>query len=220
MGRISFFTPEQKLIFDKVGKSDIFRNNFYFTGGAALSCFYLGHRYSEDLDFFSEKKFSDKEVLAEIRLWAKEFNFSFRHQLREVVYVFNLTFSNKTTLKIDFGRYPYLRVEKGITYQGMAIDSLLDIAVNKLASVNQRTQVRDFVDLYFLLDKFTIWDLIEGARVKFKMDLDPWLLSSDLAYCVEKFDFLPKMIKPLTLTQLKEFFREKAKELGKTAVVI
>lgn len=29
---------------------------FYLTGGTALSQFYLSHRYSEDIDLFSEKK--------------------------------------------------------------------------------------------------------------------------------------------------------------------
>ena len=35
---------------------------------------------------------------------------------------------------------------------------------------------------------------------------------------VDEFDALPRMIKPLTLDELKIFFREKAKELGKIAV--
>lgn len=218
MGKMPLFTPEQELIFHQIGKSEFLKSNFYFTGGTALSCFYLGHRYSEDLDFFTEKKFEEKEILSEMSLWAKENNFTFKHELREAVYIFTLTFPNKTNLKIDFGYYPYQRVEKGLVYEGVVIDSLLDIAINKLTSVNQRSQVKDFVDLYFLLDKFTMWDLIEGVRVKFRLELDPWLLSSDLAYIVEKFTYLPKMIKPLTLEQLKKFFREKALELGRRAV--
>jgi predicted nucleotidyltransferase component of viral defense system len=31
---------------------------FYLTGGTALAGFYLGHRYSDDLDFFCDIKFN------------------------------------------------------------------------------------------------------------------------------------------------------------------
>lgn len=219
MGQVPFFTPEQQLVLDQVALSDFLRSNFYFTGGTALSYFYLQHRHSEDLDFFSQKKFDFNLILSEVKQWAKKHNFSFQHQIREVVDMYILKFKNNEILKVDFGYYPYERVEKGLVYKGVAVDSLLDIAVNKLSTVNQRSSVKDFVDLYYLLDKFTIWDLIEGVRVKFRQEFDYWILGSDLEYVVEKFDTLPRMIKSLTLDELKKFFRQKAIELGKKAVV-
>lgn len=218
MGQMQLFTPEQKLIFNKVKDDPFFRSRFYFTGGTALSYFYLKHRFSEDLDFFSEEKFDTAPVLERIEAWAKIEDFTFQSQWREVVYVFQIEFKNGKKLKIDFGHYPHTRVEKGLNENGFAIDSQLDIAVNKLATINQRNQVRDYVDLYYLLDTFTIWDLIEGARIKFRMKLEPWILASDLSYGVEQFSALPRMIKPLTLTILKTFFRKKALELAKTSV--
>src|SRR3989344_541791 len=217
MGKI-FFTQKQKFIFDQVKNEDFFKSDFYFTGGTALSYFYLQHRYSEDLDFFSEKKFENEAILTEVKLWAKKFDFTFQHQFKEVVNIFSINFKNKTTLKVDFGYYPHRRVGKGISYQGISIDSQLDIAINKLASVNQRSQVKDFVDLYFLLDKFLIWDLIEDVKVKFRMELEPWILASDLEYYIDQFKYLPKMIKPLTLNGLKKFFRNQAIILGRKAV--
>jgi len=130
-----------------------------------------------------------------------------------------LKFKNNENLKLDFGFYPYPRVKKGLNYSGIIVDSLFDIAINKLTTINQRSSIKDFVDLYFLLDKFTIWDLIEGVKVKFRMELEPWILGSDLGYVVKDFQTLPKMIKPLTLVELKNFFRKKAEELGKKAVL-
>lgn len=35
----------------------------------------------------------------------------------------------------------------------------------------------------------------------------------------EDFDYLPKMIKPLSLDELKTFFRQKAKEIGRKITV-
>ncbi|MFN4212390.1 MAG: hypothetical protein ACK4FL_00255 [Microgenomates group bacterium] len=74
------------------------------------------------------------------------------------------------------------------------------------------------MDLYFILkEKYTIWDLLEGVKKKFKLDLDLISLGEDFLN-VEKIKFLPKMIKPLTLDQLKIFFKEEAKKLGKKII--
>jgi predicted nucleotidyltransferase component of viral defense system len=40
---------------------------FYLTGGTALSAFYLRHRLSEDLDFFSEEGVSIEQVLSFVK---------------------------------------------------------------------------------------------------------------------------------------------------------
>jgi len=72
IGQISFFTNEQKAIFDQVKQSDFLKSNFYFTGGPALSEFYLQHRYSDDLDFFSENKIDQQIVLTLMTEWSKQ----------------------------------------------------------------------------------------------------------------------------------------------------
>lgn len=218
MEEMSILTQTQKIIFNQVIQIPYIVNNFYFTGGTALSQFYLHHRYSQDLDFFSEKKFDFDLIFQEITLMAKKINFNFTRQKKEVVDIYILKF-NKEILKIDFGLYPYKRVEKGMKFKKLTIDSLIDIAINKLISINQRTSEKDFVDLYFLLQKFTIWDLIEGAKVKFKMEIEPWILASDLEYSLKDLQNLPKMIKPLTLHQLKQFFHQMAIDLGKKCVI-
>ena len=44
-------------LLEKLGEADFIMDNFYLGGGTALAAFYLEHRYSDDLDFFSEKEF-------------------------------------------------------------------------------------------------------------------------------------------------------------------
>lgn len=56
MGKVNL-TLKQRIIFDEFRKSNYLKENFYFTGGTALSAVYLQHRESEDLDFFSGEKF-------------------------------------------------------------------------------------------------------------------------------------------------------------------
>ncbi|OGG01648.1 hypothetical protein A2W14_07160 [Candidatus Gottesmanbacteria bacterium RBG_16_37_8] len=215
---MSILTPVQKLIFDQISKSPFIRSNFYFTGGTALSEFYLKHRFSEDLDFFSEKKFEIDQVRREVSLWTKELNFSYKSQQKGFTYFFFFKFKNNKSIKVDFGYYPPQRVEKGKIYKKITIDSLLDIAINKFAAIHQRSASKDIADLYFLLKKFTIWDLIEGAKIKFHMETDPWILSSDLLFATKDINTLPRMIKRVTLYELKNFFLQLALKLGKKAI--
>ena len=93
----------------------------------------------------------------------------------------------------------------------------LDIAANKLLTVTQRNEAKDFVDLYYVLQKFTFWDLRTAVQVKFNVEIEPFTISADFLL-VENFTALPRMIRPLTLPQLKEFYRDLAQELARTVV--
>ena len=216
MGKIQVLTKEQQIILAEV-RMNFFFQQFYFTGGTALSASYLQHRYSEDLDFFTEKEFDSRALFTVVDLWSRQHDFTFTSEFLQVVHIFFLTFKNNEKIKVDFGFYPYKRIEEGRIVNGMRTDSLTDIAVNKLLTLTQRSSIKDFVDLYFLLQTFTIWDLIEGVQVKFKRQLEPFIVASDFLK-VEDFDYLPKMIKPLTLHELKTFFTQRAKELGKKSI--
>lgn len=217
MGEISTLTKEQKIILGEVRTNEFLKSQFYFTGGTALSAFYLHHRQSEDLDFFSKDKFNNQIIFTVVEEWSKKHRFKFQARFNEVVYIFILNFQDGASLKVDFGYYPYQLLSESKIKDKIKIDSLLDIAVNKLLTIQQRTDVKDFVDLYYLLDKFTIWDLIEGVRHKFRVKMEPFLLAGDFMK-VNRFENLPKMIKPLKLDKLKSFFINHAQKLGKMAV--
>ena len=52
---MEILTPFQKQILTGVGHSPL-KQSFYLTGGTALAAYYLQHRYSEDLDFFTDSQ--------------------------------------------------------------------------------------------------------------------------------------------------------------------
>lgn len=217
MGKIQLITKEQKVILGEISQSAFLQSRFYFTGGTALSAVYLQHRYSDDLDFFSGERFDNQVLLTLMQEWSKKYSFTFNPRFVEVVYIFDLTFPNNSTLKLDFAYYPCNQIEKPWLWEETRTDSLIDIAVNKLLTISHRSEVKDFVDLYFLLENFTIWDLRDGVQAKFNIEVEPLLLASDMLK-VEDFDYLPKMIKPLTLDELKSFFRQKVKEISRKSV--
>lgn len=216
MGKITF-TKIQESLFTQITTHKKFPKTFYFTGGTALSAFHLHHRASEDLDFFSEEPFDQNTILDIMKDISLTMKTVYRYTQRERINIFEFVNNeNELLIKIDFVYHPYKRLEKGIQTSHIAIDSLLDIATNKLLTINQRTEVKDFVDLYFLLQKFTFWDLIYALKAKYNMEIDIILLAIDCMKA-ESFTFMPLMRNPLSLKTLQSFFRQKTKELGEIA---
>lgn len=63
---------EQRKILLHLSRYDTIRENFFLTGGTALSVFYLHHRYSKDIDLFSviQPQFERIEAWAKNK-WSK-----------------------------------------------------------------------------------------------------------------------------------------------------
>lgn len=218
MGKISILRPEQALVLNALAKEDSVTNAFYFTGGTALSHIYLQHRESIDLDFFSLQPVDQPQISALLTKLFAPHGISMDMQFVSPVMMCFLKFSPTYTLKVDFAQYPYPQIESSEKYIGkLRIDSLRDIAANKLQTITQRTEVKDYVDLYYVLKDFTFWDLRTAVAEKFHRDIEPFFLSSDFL-AVDDFTYLPKMHTDLTLKELQRFFREQAIELSKTVV--
>jgi len=131
--------------------------------------------------------------------WSKKHSFTFETQFVEPTHVYILNFEDGQKLKIDFAYYPHKMLDKRKRLGKLEVDSKLDIAENKTLLISgQRVEVKDFVDLYFLLQEFTVWDLIEDVRIKFNARIEPFVLASDFT-TPEEFEFLPKMLKPCLL---------------------
>lgn len=217
MGKVSF-TPIQKLILEEFAKNKDLSKKFYFTGGTALSVFYFGHRYSDDLDFFTENPLPKKDVTDFAEKISKILKTKYRFTEIDNARLFEFEKKGKLLIKVDFVSYPYPRISTRKKTQGVVVDSLLDIAANKLITICERSNVKDYVDLYFLLkQKFTVWDIMYAVEKKFNRETDIFFLSSDFLK-VESFEFLPKMIIPLTLPELKDFFKKQSVLLASKVV--
>ena len=207
-------TKTQISLLTEIGKSDFLNKNFYLTGGTALAGFYLCHRYSEDLDFFSENEFdilqvdiAIKEIKGKLGISKIDFQQSYNRNL------FFLDFGGET-VKTEFTYFPFPRVEKGKTEYGIEIDSLIDIAINKLFSVYQRTQARDYIDLYVIIkkDNYAVEELIKKAKIKFDWHIDPLQLGTQFVKVKEAKDY-PRMILEIRPREVENFFLEEAKKL-------
>lgn len=155
---------------------------FFLTGGAALAGYYLGHRFTDDLDLFSPPIESMELAVQRLRRAtatvggiveavqeAPEFRRFIVRRAEEMTLV---------DLVID--RAPQLIADKPLIGQ-VRIDSEREIAANKVTAMLGRTAPRDLVDLFALLDRgHTLEEALADARTK-DAAADPatlaWVLS-------------------------------------------
>lgn len=208
-------TSEQKQFLDIVAEQKFLRERFYFTGGTPLAAFYLHHRLSEDIDLFSEEEIHAPSLKvfmkkAQNRLGAHSVDYTNFLGLHS----FQISFSKTNILKVDFNYYPFPRIEKGMKYKNISVDSILDIAVNKVQTIATKPRARDFIDIYFILKEYdySFADLLKKARIKFDWHIDPLQLGSRLFLATEVRDY-PRMIKKIDNEEWQNFFIKEAKKL-------
>ena len=96
---------------------------------------------------------------------------------------------------------------------GISIESELDIGCNKISAFYDRWSVKDMVDLYFLeKDGYPFAMLYERAQEK-HAGLDDYWMAVALSQ-VNKVTTLPRMIKKVTVEELREHFLKIAKKLA------
>lgn len=217
MAQEKILTIEQEKVLDLVSEEDYLTRRFYFTGGTPLSAFYLCHRISDDLDFFSEQEIhlpSIEKFIGKLKQKLKLVKIDYRKFLG--LHSFYLFFSQNNFLKIDFNYYPFPRVEKGIKYKDIAVDSLYDIAVNKVHTISMKARARDFIDIYFIVKekKWSFDNLLRQAKIKFDWHIDPVQLGIQLLKATEVKDY-PRMLKEIDHKEWQDFFTKEAKKLKK-----
>lgn len=185
-----------------------------FGGGAALSAIHLHHRTSEDLDFFLMRPLDPQEVEQVGRALATK---TTRVDLEVVGPRTSLVLRRASGPfgRIDFAYYPFDPIGRRTSWRGFAVESLIDMTVNKVQAILTRQQPRDFVDLYFLLQEGPerrLDRLLDLARAKFDVGAHPMGLAARLLL-VHDVRELPNMIRHVKLQDLVAFFEAKVQEL-------
>lgn len=159
----------QRWLWERLQKTDspLRKLNFYLAGGTALAL-QLGHRHSEDFDFFSlraETANPVQEWLERLPGWIlREKNASTLHaQVKGV--------------KISFiGNYRYPTVKKTIKAENLELASMADIGLMKLLAVTHRAALRDYIDLAAIIrDHIPLEDLLNGSRKKYGRGFNPMI---------------------------------------------
>lgn len=127
-------------------------------GGTALALQY-GHRNSIDLDFFGKlPEDKDEEFREMLRRYG---NVVILKEIRTIkCYLIN-------EIKVDFVNYKYLWIDDAICDDGLRLASPKDIAAMKINAVEGRGTKKDFVDIYFLLEKYSLTEILAFYELKY-----------------------------------------------------
>ncbi len=211
----TILTPFQQKLLSILANDPYITKRFYFTGGTVLSEFYLQHRLSEDFDLFSEQEVYLPSITAFLTKFSSKLGIdTIEHRPYLGLHSFILRLEEGNVFKIDFNFYPFPRIQKGKKFIKLDIDSLYDIAVNKVHTLFMKPRTRDYIDLYFIFKEtdFTLKNLIMQAKAKFDWHIDRLLLGAKLKKATQITDF-PRMLVPFDKKDMEEFFLKLAKSL-------
>jgi len=173
-----------------------FLSSFYLSGGTGLSL-QLDHRESEDLDFFSQSSFNPNDLEKELISFGK---------LSQTELSKGTLNTFLKTVKLQFLEYPYPLLEPLIKWNGVQISSVLDIACTKLQTISIRGNKKDFVDLYFLLKRYSLTDLLQASQKKYaQVDYNQTHILKSLVYFDNAEEQpMPRMHSQVRWTKIKE----------------
>ena len=180
----TILTKDQEAVLALIGRDKDIAPIFYLSGGTALAAFYLQHRYSDDLDFFTNAgdfpQITVERIAQEIQhaVGAEKIEYQRLYDRR----IFFFKKSGGDDLKLEFTFYPFAHIHPPTKQGGMLIDSVDDLAANKVMATVERHAPKDVVDLYFLMTKkgYTLDTLLARAKKKFGLALNPSTLIGEI----------------------------------------
>jgi len=129
---------------------------FYLAGGTGLAL-QIGHRKSEDLDFFTDSLFNTDALLS-------------------VIHPDKVLFTSKGTihcevkgLQLSFIYYEVPLIYPPLIWRGIKLAQSKDIVAEKIKTLSQRGSKKDFIDLYALLKlKYSVKEVSDFFKKRFK----------------------------------------------------
>ena len=216
----SILSANQQKVLAALAREKTVTDHFVLSGGTTLAEFYLHHRHSEDLDFFAEEEFDPQAISVLLKHLQKRLSidsFTFETSFNRNLFFLHI---GEDVIKTEFTYFPFPAIETGTTFNELRVDSLLDIAVNKVFTIYQKPRARDYIDLYCIVQKQSDWnvsDLMKKARIKFDHHLDPLQMSAQLLKSEEAED-LPNMIARISPDEWRGFCKMEARKLAKQVV--
>ena len=132
--------------------------NIYLGGGTALAI-QMGHRTSVDLDFFSEQE--PQMQLAVAGLATAIDNIVIKRAEKHTL------FAEVGDTDISLFYYPYKLLNPLIEVDSLYLASVEDIIAMKMAAIIQRGTRRDFIDIFYLMGKYNVGQILEFTEKKF-----------------------------------------------------
>jgi hypothetical protein len=132
--------------------------DFNLVGGTALSL-QIGHRISEDIDLFSQKAFDSLGLKKHL-----ERDYGAINKMVEG----NTIRAEIGDVKLDILAHQYPMVKPIVVVDGIRFTSLEDIGAMKINAIaRDGTRVKDFIDMYSLLEYKSLKQLVSAYVKKY-----------------------------------------------------
>lgn len=204
-------TPATQDAFHLLEKSGLIKR-FYLAGGTGLAL-HFGHRFSVDLDFFSDDPTTigpdERSILRDI----------LDDPTLEITYDKDTTFvAAWRGVGVSFFRLNlYPLVQPTLLVERVRLASVEEIGAMKLAALINRGTRKDMVDLYFILQQVSLDALFQMAAIKYaKVRSFPVNAVRALSYFDDAESLpMPQMIDKTPWSKMKKFLEKKAVEAGR-----
>ncbi len=132
---------------------------FNLVGGTSLSL-QIGHRISIDLDLFTSELFDTNELKSNLEDDFPAFQVILESQ--------NTLITTINDIKVDFIRFKYGFVYQIVFEDKIRLANLKDIASMKIDAITGRGKKKDFFDLFFLLERYSLSELLALYQEKYQ----------------------------------------------------
>jgi hypothetical protein len=200
-------TANMKSVLNGFSQSEVGKY-FYLAGGTALAL-QLGHRRSEDLDFFSPTE--DISTL--------------RSKHEEALAVFHVLMADSSwgnlvylvrDVRVGFYGYGYEVIDSLIEKEDLRLASIEDIALMKLDALLSRAARKDFYDLYFICQRVPLRSLLDLAPQKYPSvrDFEAQAVKRLVFFDNAEYETDPPLLQSVTWQVVKDYFVLQAKKTG------
>jgi hypothetical protein len=189
--------PEQREALAQLGRPAA-ECGFYLAGGTALAA-HLGHRQSQDLDWFTGEHIEDPLALAK-ELQDRGAELHVGSVGRAALH------GDVRGVRTSFLEYPHPTLAPLLAWPevGCQLGSLDDLAAMKLLAIDQRGAKRDFIDVHALaINARPLADMLELYRRKFGVEDLTRVLYSLTYFGDAELNPMPRMSREIAWERIK-----------------
>lgn len=185
--------PKLLELLKKIMASDVFEA-FNLVGGTSLAL-QIGHRHSVDIDMFGTSEINEIEFVQQLS------NFGSVSIIKKSP---NIIIFSIDGIKVDFVNYKYPLLDTIKHIDGIRLVSDKDIAAMKLNAIAGRGSKKDFIDLYFLLKKYSLQEMISFYNSKYSDGSEFMVLKSLTFFDDAEQEEMPIMFENIDWNRIKE----------------
>lgn len=196
--------PELLELLKKIMSSYIF-NGFNLVGGTSLAL-QIGHRFSVDIDMFGKQEIDEFEFVDELSNFGK---------VIVIKKSKNVLILSVNGIKVDFVNYKYPLLEEIAIVENIRLASDKDIAAMKLNAIAGRGSRKDFIDLHFLLQKYSLKEMISFYNTKYA-DGSEFMVLKSLTYFEDaESEEIPILFQKLDWNEIKVSIQKAINDFNK-----